>query len=181
MSQSTLARPRASAEQVPTLRQLFGTHAGAVAVITADGGTGPAGFTATSVSSLSLEPALLVFNVSHTSSSWDAVRNSATAAVHFLDEEQAGLARRFATSGVDRFAAPTRWSRLADGTPVLDDAPVAIAGPVEHRFTAGDHTIVAVRITWAEIRRPHSPLLHHAGRYHGLGVEAAAPARDVAP
>ena len=171
MSQNTLARPAAPQEQIPSLRQLFGSHAGAVAVITADAGSGPAGFTATSVASLSLDPALLVFNISRTSSSWETVAGSAAVAVHFLDERQAGLARLFATSGADRFAPPTRWSRLADGTPVLDDAPVAIAGPVQHRFAAGDHTVVAVRITWAEIRRPHSPLLHHAGRYRGLGAE----------
>jgi hypothetical protein len=39
-----------------TYRSVFRAHAGAVAVITADAGRGPAGFTATSVVSVSLEP-----------------------------------------------------------------------------------------------------------------------------
>ncbi|GAB3255420.1 flavin reductase family protein [Kineococcus gypseus] len=168
------------APTTPSLRELFAAHAGAVAVVTADGGAGPAGFTATSVSSLSLEPPLLVFNVARTSSSWDAVASAATVAVHFLDASQTDLARRFAARGTDRFTAPLRWSPLPGGAPGLDDAPVVITGPVEHRFAAGDHHLVVVRIAWAEVRRVHEPLLHHAGGYHRLGAAQPAAAAGSA-
>ncbi|WP_432571878.1 flavin reductase family protein [Kineococcus sp. SYSU DK005] len=160
------------APTTPSLPRLFAAHAGGVAVVTADAGHGPAGFTATSVSSLSLDPPLLVFNVSSTSSNWDAVASAPTAAVHFLDASQADLARRFSTRGADRFAAPLAWSPLPGGAPGLDEAPVVITGPVEHRFAAGDHHLVVLRIAWAQVRRPHSPLLHHAGGYHRLGTGA---------
>ena len=50
-------------------KRAFRNHAAGVAIITADAGNGPVGLTATSVFSVSAEPALLVFSVSDDSSS----------------------------------------------------------------------------------------------------------------
>ncbi|MGQ4336108.1 flavin reductase family protein, partial [Streptomyces hayashii] len=55
------------------LRSVFRRHAAGVAVITASGGTGPVGFTATSLSSVSAEPPMLSFGIGTGASSWPAV------------------------------------------------------------------------------------------------------------
>lgn len=52
------------------LRSVFRRHAAGVAVVTARGGAGPVGFTATSLTSVSADPPLVSFGISTGSSSW---------------------------------------------------------------------------------------------------------------
>jgi flavin reductase (DIM6/NTAB) family NADH-FMN oxidoreductase RutF len=134
-------------------------------VITADSGHGPVGFTATSLVSVSLLPPLVSFSIATTASSWPTVSKATSLVIHFLDAEQHDIAGRFATSGIDRFAEPTRWSRLRTGEPVLDDAPSYLRALVEHRFAVGDHHIVVARLATHAERREHDPLLYHDGHY----------------
>jgi flavin reductase (DIM6/NTAB) family NADH-FMN oxidoreductase RutF len=150
-------------------REVFRRHPAGVVVVTVDAGRGPAGFTATSLTSLSLEPPLVSFGVASTASSWPHLRDAGTAVVHFLGADQEPLARRFATSGIDRFAEPTRWSRLDGGEPVLDDAPGWLQVRVERLVAAGDHRIVIARVERSWLSGTHRPLLYHDGGYHGLG------------
>lgn len=127
-------------------RRAFRRHAAGVAVVTADAGRGPAGVTVTSLASLSAEPPLLSFGISATASTWPNLRDAETAVVHLLAAGQAGLARIFATSGIDRFAAPTRWRRLPTGEPVLDGAGAWLRIAIEHRHPAGGSHLVIGRV-----------------------------------
>ncbi|MEQ7129162.1 flavin reductase family protein [Actinopolymorpha sp. B11F2] len=159
-----------SSVEVPTgitpdlYRAVFRRYAAGVVVVTADAGFGPVGFTATSLASISLRPPLVSFALSTAASSWPAIAVAEGIVVNFLDAEQRTLADRFATSGIDRFAAPTRWSRLPTGEPMLDDAAGYLRGRVEARFPVGDHHLVVAEITDIATR-PHSPLVYHAGAY----------------
>jgi flavin reductase (DIM6/NTAB) family NADH-FMN oxidoreductase RutF len=148
-----------------SFRSIFRRHAAGVVVITADAGDGPAGFTATSLVSVSLLPPLVSFSIAATASSWPTVNQADSVVINFLDAGQHEIAGRFATSGIDRFAEPTRWSRLTTGEPVLDEAPSYLRGLVEHRFAVGDHHIVVARLDTHAERREHEPLLYHDGRY----------------
>jgi flavin reductase (DIM6/NTAB) family NADH-FMN oxidoreductase RutF len=148
-----------------SFRSIFRRHAAGVVVITADAGHGPAGFTATSLVSVSLHPPLVSFSIATTASSWPTVNQADSLVINFLDAGQHEIAGRFATSGIDRFAEPTSWSRLQTGEPVLDEAPSYLRGLVEHRFAVGDHHIVVARLATHAERREHEPLLYHDGRY----------------
>lgn len=161
-------------------KEVFRRHPAGVVVITADAGRGPAGFTATSLTSLSLEPALVSFGISSAASSWPHIQDADTAVVNFLGAEQEPLARRFATSGIDRFGEPTRWSRLPGGEPVLDEAPGWLQLRIEDLVTAGDHRIVIARVEASWLSGPHRPLVYHDGRYHSLDL-APAPHPDLLP
>ena len=149
-------------------RQVFRRHAAGVAVVTTDAGRGPAGFTATSLASLSAEPPLLSFSIAATASTWPHLRDADTAVVHLLGAGQATLARVFATSGADRFAAPTRWRRLPTGEPVLDDAAAWLRVAIEHRHPAGGAHLVIGRVEEAGLAAPSGPLLYHDGTYRVL-------------
>ncbi|ADB29312.1 flavin reductase domain protein FMN-binding protein [Kribbella flavida DSM 17836] len=146
-------------------RSVFRRHAAGVVVITADAGHGPAGFTATSLVSVSSLPPLVSFSIATSASSWPTVQAARSLVVNFLDAGQRDLAGRFATSGIDRFAEPTRWSRLRTGEPVLDDAPSYLRALVEHRFAVGANHIVVARLAVHAERRIHDPLLYHDGQY----------------
>jgi flavin reductase (DIM6/NTAB) family NADH-FMN oxidoreductase RutF len=140
-------------------------HPAGVAVITCDGGRGPAGFTATSLISLSLQPPLVAFALSHTASTWPSLRDSDTVVVHLLGEHQQEVAQTFATSGIDRFAEPTRWCRLATGEPLIAGTPTWIRCDVEHRIAVGDHDLVVGRALQVGQQDVGAPLLYHDRAY----------------
>ncbi|MFZ4893932.1 flavin reductase family protein [Plantibacter sp. Mn2098] len=122
----------------------FRQHPAGVSVITADDGTGPVGLTATSVFSVSAEPPLLVFSVSSLSSSAPTITASDTVVVHLLASDQLHIARLCATSGIDRFADTSIWSRLVTGEPVFHGAGTWIRGRIVNRMEAGSSTVIAV-------------------------------------
>jgi flavin reductase (DIM6/NTAB) family NADH-FMN oxidoreductase RutF len=149
-------------------RQVFRRHAAGVAVVTTDAGRGPAGVTVTSLASLSAEPPLLSFSITATASIWPHLRDARTAVVHLLGAAHAEPARTFATSGIDRFAAPTRWHRLPTGEPVLDSAAAWLRISIEHRHPAGGAHLVIGRIEQADLAEHAGSLLYHDGSYHAL-------------
>jgi flavin reductase (DIM6/NTAB) family NADH-FMN oxidoreductase RutF len=149
-------------------RQVFRRHAAGVAVVTTDAGRGAAGVTVTSLASLSAEPPLLSFSIAATASTWPHLRDADSAVVHLLGAGHTDLARTFATSGIDRFAAPTRWRRLPTGEPVLDGAAAWLRISIEHRHPAGNSHLVIGRVTEAGLNEAGGPLLYHDGSYHAL-------------
>jgi len=146
----------------------FRGHPAGVVVITVPGSAGPAGFTATSLASLSLDPPLVSFAINSTASSWPHIRDGGTAVVHFLTAGHEELARRFATSGIDRFAEPTRYCLLPGGEPLLNGVVNWLLISLEDLIPAGDHRIVIGRVTRARTSTDHRPLLYHDGAYHSL-------------
>lgn len=153
-------------------KQAFRRYPAGVVVVTADAGRGPIGFTATSLSSLSLDPPLVSFGIGTTTSSWPHIERARTAVVNFLGAEQRALATTFATSGIDRFAAPTRWQRLPEGEPVLDGVAGWLRLEIEQLVPAGDHRVVIARVVDARLDEGHSPLLFHDGGYRTLRAPA---------
>jgi len=149
-------------------RQVFRRHAAGVAVVTADAGRGAAGVTVTSLASLSAEPPLLSFSISVTASTWPHLRDADTAVVHLLGAGHAELARTFATSGIDRFAAPTRWHRLPTGEPVLDSAAAWLRISIEHRHPRRQLAPGHRPGRGGRPRGGGAPLLYHDGSYHAL-------------
>ncbi|MCJ1674157.1 MULTISPECIES: flavin reductase family protein [Rathayibacter] len=150
----------------------FRNHAAGVALITADPGTGPVALTATSVFSVSAEPPLFVFSLSSASSSSPAIQASETLVVHLLGAEQLDLARLGSTSGIDRFADTSIWSRLPTGEPYFPGASAWIRGTVINRMEAGSSTIVAVHALEAHVPDDSdatAPLVYHNRTWHHLG------------
>ncbi|MDL5199970.1 flavin reductase family protein [Streptomyces sp. ALI-76-A] len=161
-----LGTPRLASPDL--LRSVFRRHAAGVAVITARGESGPVGFTATSLTSVSAEPPLLSFGIGTGASSWPAVSEAAHVGVHILGEHQEDLAATFARSGADRFGAETAWREGPEGVPVLDDVLAWLVCRVVARVPAGDHRIVLAEIVLGDPTGPGRPLLYHQGRFQGL-------------
>lgn len=154
-------------------KSAFRNYAGGVAVITADAGEGPVGLTATSVTSVSLDPPLLIFSVSELSSSTPTIRRADTVVVHLLGAEQLHLAKLCATSGIDRFEDTSLWTRLATGEPLFHSAHTWIRGSIENTMDAGGSTIVVVQARQASLPEPaanidEKPLVYHNRAWHAL-------------
>jgi flavin reductase (DIM6/NTAB) family NADH-FMN oxidoreductase RutF len=157
-------------------REAFRAHPAGVAVVTADVGGGPVGFTATSVASLSIEPPLLVFSVVSSSSSAPAIARAGSVVVHLLDSEHLGLAKLCSTSGVDRFADRSAWNRLPTGEPYFPSARW-LRGSVTSLLPAGGSSLVVVQVDAVGPAlpgesgdEPHpSPLVYHNRTWHAIG------------
>ena len=158
-----------------TFTALFRGHPGGVAVITGDSGTGPVALTATSVSSVSADPPLLIFSLSARSSAAPALSRASTLVVHLLDAEDLALARLASTSGADRFADRTAWTRLTTGEPVYHGVRAWVRAEVIERIDAGGSLVVVARALQANIDRdvtpeePGSALVYHNRGWHRLG------------
>lgn len=161
-----LGTPRLASPDL--LRSAFRRHAAGVAVITAQGGGGPVGFTATSLTSVSAEPPLVSFGIGTRSSCWPVVSEADHIGVHVLGEHQEALAGTFARSGADRFAAPTGWREGPEGVPLLDGVLAWLVCRVVTRVPAGDHRVVIAEVVVGDPSGTGRPLLYHQGRFNGL-------------
>ncbi|GAA3446520.1 flavin reductase family protein [Planomonospora venezuelensis] len=146
-------------------RRALAVHAAGVVVITAQSGGVPAGMTATSFSSVSLDPPLVAFYVDQDSTTWPRLRAADHFAVNILGSDQAELAARFAGRGVDRFAAPTRWSPGPLGAPLLRDVSAHLVCLPYETTAVGDHILVVGLVAEAVVHGPGRPLLYHQGRF----------------
>ncbi|WP_410535338.1 flavin reductase family protein [Streptomyces sp. KL2] len=160
--------PEAAEAGPALLRAVFRRHAAGVAVITAHGHGRPAGFTATSLASVAVEPPLISFNIATASSVWPVVAEAEHVGVHILGEHQRELAATFARPGADRFAPPTRWRRGPHGVPVLEGVLAWTVCGVVARVPTGDHRVVLAEVVAGDSSGAGRPLLYHAGRYNAL-------------
>ncbi|RAJ58358.1 flavin reductase (DIM6/NTAB) family NADH-FMN oxidoreductase RutF [Streptomyces sp. Amel2xB2] len=146
------------------LRRTLRQHAAGVTVITVPG---PAGFTATSFTSVSLDPALVSFCLGTTASTAEAVRRADRFAVHVLGAENTALARQFARSGIDRFDG-VPWTAAEDGLPLLDGVPAWLTARPTLLRQIGDHLLVVGEVDDGGASggdAPGSALVHHDGGF----------------
>ncbi|MEV4559289.1 flavin reductase family protein [Kitasatospora sp. NPDC049285] len=160
---TTLDERPSTATPADLLRRTLRRHASGVVVITVPG---PAGFTATSFTSVSLEPALVSFYLAEGASTAPAVRAAEAFTVHVLRREQEELARAFARSGTDRFAG-VPWSTGPHGTPLLDGAAAWLTARRVGLHQVGDHLLVVGEVVAADAPGG-DPLLHHDGGFGGF-------------
>ncbi|RAX18129.1 flavin reductase [Pseudarthrobacter sp. AG30] len=149
------------------LRDIFGTFASGLTVITSSTPQGPAGFTCQSFASLSLDPALVTFSPARTSTTWPVLRSAGTFAINILPAEHQHLAGQFARSGSDKFAGVSHTSSPL-GNPVLDDALAWLDCELHAEYDGGDHTIVVAAVRHLDARVDAEPLLFFKGRYAGI-------------
>jgi flavin reductase (DIM6/NTAB) family NADH-FMN oxidoreductase RutF len=128
-------------------REVVGSFATGVAIVTAHDDDGPAGLTTNAVTSLSLDPLLLLVCFDNGSRTLPIVQRAGRFAVNVLHAGQEDLARVFASKRVaeEKFDAATHT--VAHGVPVLDDALAWIACDLESLTPAGDHSIGIGRVT----------------------------------
>jgi 3-hydroxy-9,10-secoandrosta-1,3,5(10)-triene-9,17-dione monooxygenase reductase component len=138
-----------------------------VTIVTANGPDGPAGATANAVSSLSIEPMMMLACLDRGSRTLRAVQAADSFAVNVLHAGQEPIARAFATKA----PVAEKWSGVPwsdrDGIPAIDDALIFIACDLRDVLTAGDHVIVTGEVRALESREG-DPLVFHAGEYRPL-------------
>src|ERR1700744_4305989 len=168
--------PDASAGVSPAeLREAMGHFATGVTVITSTGPGGkPVGTTANAVTSLSLEPPLVLACFELSSATLAAIRGHGAFAVNVLGHRQRHLSANFAKRGLTAVWDGVRHHRGPTGSPRLADVIAGIECTVENSFPGGDHEIVIGRVRHVESSGGDAaPLLFWRGQY--TSVEGQVP------
>jgi flavin reductase (DIM6/NTAB) family NADH-FMN oxidoreductase RutF len=148
-------------------KNIFRSHPAGVAIITLHDNGKPMGFTATSVISVSVSPPVIVFSVQGNSSSLQALEQSESVIIHFLDEHHEGLAARFSTPGIDRFC-DTEWQTLPTGEPHLVEVNTWVRCTLIHRMQVGSSLIIQARPESAAVSADRTPMIYHDRTFCGV-------------
>jgi flavin reductase ActVB len=140
---------------------------GVTIVTTADDDGRWWGFTASSFSSLSVEPPLILVCIARNARCHAVFTSQPAFRVSVLGPEHEQLAARFATKGADKFAGDD-FRAAADGLPALPDALVSLRCRTAQLVEGGDHTILIARVEDAGVRPGGRPVVHADRRYWEL-------------
>ncbi|HZK16189.1 MAG TPA: flavin reductase family protein [Solirubrobacterales bacterium] len=159
---------RSSAPDPAGFRAAMGMLPTGVTVVAAAGPEGPAGATANAVSSLSIEPMLMLACLDRGSRTLLAVQAANRFGISVLHAGQEEIARAFASKApvADKWEG-VAWSER-DGVPAIDDALATIACDLRDVIAGGDHVIVTGEVTAVETAEG-TPLVFHESDYRPLG------------
>jgi flavin reductase (DIM6/NTAB) family NADH-FMN oxidoreductase RutF len=150
-------------------RHAMGHFASGVTVVTSRDEHGePVGTTANAVTSLSLDPPLILVCFDLSSATLHAVRGHGAFAVNVLGAGQEHLSANFARRGLAAAWDGVRHRSGPTGSPRIEDVLAAVECTVEHIFPGGDHEIVIGRVQHVETNPGVSPLLFWRGKYAWL-------------
>lgn len=138
-------------------RQALGQLAAGTSIITTRDEDGRLfGLTATAVTSVSLDPPLVLVCVDNRARTAAVLQAHAPFVVQFLDASQEPLALRFASPIADRFAGVAHHLTLS-GCPQLAGVLASIECAPYQTYPGGDHTIVLGRVVAVQVSS-ESPL-----------------------
>ena len=144
----------------------MGKFATGVTVVASDGPAGPCGLTANAVTSLSLDPPLVLVAVDKRSGAHAGISQNGCFSVNILSADQEALSRRFATSGPKEFG-DLGVRTIESGAPVLPDVLGYVDCKLQEVLPGGDHDIFIGRILAGEFFDGR-PLLCFSGKYGQL-------------
>jgi len=145
------------------LRQAFGCFPSGVTAFCGMIDGKPEGMTASSFTSVSIDPALVSVCVANTSSTWPKLASLPTLGLSVLSSEHGTVARSLAAKGVDRFAGIAHDPGPCG--PILKDAVGWIDCAIREEHDAGDHTIVVASVSRIEAAADTAPLVFYRGVY----------------
>lgn len=150
-----------------TFWKAIGCRAIGVAVVTAEGSDGPAGFLALSATHLTASPPMMMVSIGLTTSALAAVRQANHFAVNYVPKGRDDLAKVFGGGGVlkgaDRFEAG-HWTTLTTGAPALVDAVGVIDCRLEEMIERHG-TVIALGRVVGYSASDKEPLISFRGGY----------------
>jgi len=152
-----------------SFRRVMSTYPTGVTIITAEGPSGPVGMTANSFTSVSLDPPMVLFCASLTSSTWPRIRTAASFVVNLMSHRGVGLAATFAKPGIDRFAGVLHSPGIT-GAPVLAEADAFLECELTDTYRIGDHAVAIGRVVAVGGAAADSPLIFHRSQLHTPGA-----------
>ena len=148
-------------------RRVLSHFASGVVIVTGVADGDPVGLTCQSFTALSLNPPMVLFCPSKTSTSWPLLATVSYLCVNVLSAGQHGLSDAFARSGSDKFAG-VAWSPTPQGAPALGGAAAHIEARIAACHDGGDHHIVTCVVEALSAESDPEPLLYYRSGYRAL-------------
>ncbi len=166
-----------------TFRAVMGHFVTGITVVTTFADGAPQGITVNALSSVSLEPPLVMVALDRRRFITPSVHAFGRYAVNVLSEEQQALSDCFAGApvrpGRDAFCGAS-WTPGSTGLPLLDGAIATLECTVVETFRAGDHELFIGRVDALghSDQRP-MPLLYYRRRYLRIQRAESTPLEGV--
>lgn len=165
-------------------RQVMGRFATGVSVVTTIADGKPAGITVNALSSVSLDPPLVMVALDRRRFITPLVRAHGRYAVNVLGEDQQALSDCFAHAAVkpgrEDFCGAA-WSAGRTGLPLLDGAIATLECTIVETFSAGDHDLFIGRVDMMDAAGDDptalGPLLYFRRRYLRVEQGVHAPVK----
>ena len=136
-----------------------------VTVITAlDADGNPAGVTASSFNSVSIDPTLVLWSIDKGAHSLSTFENAEYFAVNVLGRDQVSTSNNFASRGEDKFANAS-YSAGLGGAPVLDEYAAQFECKTWAVYEGGDHLILVGEVKEYRYNDDVEPLVFARGSY----------------
>ncbi|GAA6168813.1 flavin reductase family protein [Sessilibacter corallicola] len=152
------------------LRNTLGKFATGVCVVTTEGPNGPIGMTINSFSSLSLEPALLLWSIQKNSECFAPFNAAKGYAISVLTEEQMEISNKYAQRGSHLLDAE-EFTQGKTGQFILKQAVATFECSVWARYEGGDHIILVGEVEAFSASNDHDPILFYSGGYRTLAEQ----------
>jgi flavin reductase (DIM6/NTAB) family NADH-FMN oxidoreductase RutF len=148
-------------------RQVFGHFATGVAVVTTAGPSRSGGMTANALTSLSLDPMLVLVCFENQARTLPIVREHGRFAINILSSEQREVAKLFASKlpESEKLEAVAHTDR--HGAPIIDGALAWAVCELQELLAGGDHTIAIGRVLHLGLGEGE-PLVFYKGRYRAI-------------
>jgi len=144
-------------------KQALACFATGVTIVTTTDSSGERrGLTANALTSVSLNPPLVLFALDRSSSNLTAFEESSNFAINILKEEHRELAEHFARS-IDNKFTQGNWGTGKTGIPVLTDALVSIECSKWRTYDGGDHILLLGKVEALTINEG-TPLLYYRSK-----------------
>lgn len=152
-----------------TLMGRFVTSVTVIAVADESVPSGVAAMTASSVTSVSLTPLLLLFCVRNESSMLERLRRTPSFSVNVLASHQDTISRFYA--GQRHMGVEGDWNFTDLNTPVLDGANASFVCRTASLQEVGDHHVVVGEVVeMLSLDPPEPALIYAAGQYMGVAL-----------
>lgn len=160
-------------------RQIMGRFATGVTVVTIPVGDSSWGMTANAVTSLSLNPPLVLVAVAKPGQTHEHMTKSGCFAINVLGEDQEALSNRFASLG-PKDLGDLGCATATTGAPIIPGTLGWVDCRLHETLPGGDHDIFVGEIVAGELGEGR-PLLFFNGKYRRLGDEAVAERGATTP
>jgi len=154
-------------------KQVMGSFPSGVTVITTLDDDGQiVGLTASAFSSLSMDPALVLFCPNYSSDSYPVLIKNKRFAIHVLSGGQQTEAYAFARKGKDK-SQGLEWTLSERGNPILANATAVIECELWREYEGGDHAIMVGSVKNLIVPQQNAgPLVYCHGKMGALPMPA---------
>jgi flavin reductase (DIM6/NTAB) family NADH-FMN oxidoreductase RutF len=151
-------------------KKAMGHWASGVTIVTYSENGIYGGLTASSFTSLSVDPFLVLFSVLKTAASHDKILNLKEFAINILSAEQENASNNFAKPDSDRDALVHEigFTHQVTKAPLLKNSLCHLDCTLDNVYEGGDHSIIVGKVHYAHTDETKRPLLYFYRKYYSI-------------